>query len=334
MVFELIVVFCLTILMIFLLKQYAYNFSLISLPNDRSDHMVAIPKGAGIGFVSSVFIVLAIFHFDIVVEYLWSIVAIFLIFMIGIYDDMFDSSPEVKFLSIIVATILLCMDGMVIDNIGVYLDTKIYLGWLALPFSMFAISGVTNALNLIDGIDGLAASISIIIFSIFAILGYNNKDMFMFYISTFFIVALFAFLIFNWSPASIFMGDSGSLTLGFIIAMLSIKALEYMSAISMVFIVGVPILDTVIAIVRRKVSNKSITQPDKCHIHHILKTLFGNNVPKTVIFLTLVQLLYVIFGFVFSNIKDDSWMLVVFILNIWFLYIWLQSMIKKQKRGC
>jgi len=334
MLFEIIFVWSLTLILIYFLKKYAYKLSLIDLPNDRSEHISEIPRGAGIAFVLSVFISLAIFHFDILREYTWTTIAIWMIFAIGIYDDRYDSAPKLKFAIIIVATIFLYMDGIVIDDMGTYFGARATLGWFALPFTMFAMSGFTNALNLIDGLDGLASSISIVIFGIFAILGYNYHDMFMFYISIFFIVALFAFLVFNWNPASIFMGDSGSLTLGFVIAMLGIKSLEYLPAVSMLFITGVPIMDTLVVMFRRKLSGKSAFAPDKCHIHHILKTFFSDNVKRTVAFLVILQSLYAILGLIFDNVEDDGLMMVLFGLNILFLYILLQVMIKKQKRIC
>jgi len=129
----------------------------------------------------------------------------------------------------------------------------------------------------------LAATISIIILSTFFIVGYQNDDYFMMLLSMSFTTALFAFLVFNWHPASIFMGDSGSLTLGFVISLLAVKSLDYLPTISILFIAAIPILDTIVVIFRRKLNGKSAFQADHCHFHHVLKSFFSDDTRRTVI---------------------------------------------------
>jgi len=332
--FEYIFVFLVALFCIYILKNNASKLSLVDIPNNRSEHTITTPRGAGIGFVTSVLLSLIIFHFDIIVQYIYSFIAIFLVFAVGILDDRHDTAPKTKFLVIIVATIFLYMDDISIYDMGIYFGFEAELGWFALPFTMFAISGFTNALNLIDGLDGLAGSLSLVIFIIFTILGYNSGDDFIFYIALYFVISLLVFLFFNWNPASIFMGDSGSLALGFVIAMLGIKSLTYLPAVSMLFITGIPIMDTIVVIARRKKAGKSAFSPDKCHIHHILKTFFKDNIKRTVAFLVVLQSIYSMIGLLFDNVKDDGLMMIFFISNIVLLYILLQAMIKRQNRKC
>jgi UDP-GlcNAc:undecaprenyl-phosphate GlcNAc-1-phosphate transferase len=331
---KLCLIFVATVISINIIKAKAHSIGLVDIPNERSEHTNHTPRGAGIGFVSIVLLSIIIFQFDIFIEYIFTFVAIAMVFAIGIYDDMHDSLPNTKFAVIIVATLLLYFDNIVIDDMGTYYGARALLGWFAIPFTMFAVSGYTNALNLIDGLDGLAGSLSIIIFAIFAILGYNHHDDFIFYVALYFMISLMAFLIFNWNPASIFMGDSGSLTLGFVIAMLGIKSLEYLPAVSMLLITGLPIMDTLVVMFRRKLSGKSAFQPDKCHIHHILKTFFGDNVKRTVSFLIVLQSIYAIIGLLFDNVQDDGLMMTLFLINILVLYILTNRMIKIQNRTC
>jgi len=331
---KLCLIFVATVISINIIKAKAHSIGLVDIPNERSEHTNHTPRGAGIGFVSIVLLSIIIFQFDIFVEYIFTFVAIAMVFAIGIYDDMHDSLPNTKFAVIIVATLLLYFDNIVIDDMGTYYGARALLGWFAIPFTMFAVSGYTNALNLIDGLDGLAGSLSIIIFAIFAILGYNHHDDFIFYVAIYFMISLMAFLIFNWNPASIFMGDSGSLTLGFVIAMLGIKSLEYLPAVSMLLITGLPIMDTLVVMFRRKLSGKSAFQPDKCHIHHILKTLFGDNVKRTVGFLIVLQSIYAIIGLLFDNVQDDGLMMTLFLMNILALYVLTKRMIIAQNRSC
>jgi len=153
-------------------------------------------------------------------------------------------------------------------------------------------------------------------------------------ISGAFIAALLAFLVFNWYPASIFMGDSGSLTLGFVIAMLAIKSLEYLPTVSILFVAAIPILDTLVVMIRRKLNGRSIFSADRCHIHHILRHFFAEDTRKTVLFLGVFQLIYSLTGLQLDKSMDEGLLLILFLLNIVLLYLFLGAMIKRQKREC
>ena len=334
MYFEFILIFIVTLFFIYVVKHYASKIGFIDIPNERSMHGNTIPHGAGIGFYMSVFLVLSFYHFDMLISYIWIVIAIFFIFVTGILDDHHDISPNTKFLIIFISTIFLSFNNIIITNLGTFFNYEISLGWVALPFTIFAVAGFTNALNLIDGLDGLAATVSIVILTTFFIVGYQNDDFFIMLISGAFISSLFAFIFFNWYPASIFMGDSGSLTIGFVISMLAIKSLEYLSATSILFIAAIPILDTLVVMFRRKSNGRSIFAADMCHIHHVLKSLFDENTKKTVLFLGLIQFIYSMVGlFLNKNIKDE-YIFILFLFNVIFLYLILDNIIKKQKRKC
>lgn len=136
------------------------------------------------------------------------------------------------------------------------------------------LSGFTNALNLIDGLDGLAGTISFIILSTFLYIGLAHQDELIVTICSIVLSSLVAFLIFNWNPAKIFMGDSGSLFLGFVISIVATISLKYIHPISVLYLVALPIVDTLIVMVRRIRNGKSHFSPDKTHIHHILLNFF------------------------------------------------------------
>jgi len=329
-----ILLFFTTILLIYFIKSHAEKFGLIDIPNGRSSHNNHTPKGAGIGFVLAIVFISPFLYSSILKEYIWVFLAIFLVFIVGILDDRHDVSPKSKFVVIIIATFLLYMNDMYISQLGMYFGYEINLGWFALPFTIFAVVGFTNALNLIDGLDGLAATIGIIMLSAFCIIGYQNDDLFMLSLSSMFIVSLLAFLIFNWYPASIFMGDSGSLTLGFVIAVLAIKSLNYIPTASILLITAVPLLDTIIVMLRRKLKGKSMFAADRCHMHHILRHVFSENTPKTVLFLGALQSILTFFGLQLHKGIREEYILGLFLLNVIFLYRFLAQMIKKQKREC
>jgi len=331
---DFICIFVVSLILIKLVKNHAAKLGLMDVPNERSAHCSIIPRGAGIGFYLAVALIIPVFHFDLIFSYLWTAVAILIIFMVGVLDDHHDTSPNTKFFVLIIAAVFLSFDNIIISDIGTFFGVAISLGWFALPFTVFAVVGFTNALNLIDGLDGLSATISMIILGTFFFVGYEHDDLFMMLLSGAFIAGLLAFILYNWHPASIFMGDSGSLTLGFVIATLSIKSLAYLPAISILFVAAIPILDTVIVMVRRKRNGRSMFSADRCHIHHILRHFFAEDTPRTVIFLGVLQAIYSLTGLQLDKEMDDGYLLVLFVLNIVLLYLFLGAMIKRQGRVC
>ncbi len=331
---EFISVFALSALLIYVVREHAEKWGMTDIPNDRSTHVHHTVRGAGIGFYLATVIVLALFSHEMVLSHLWTFVAIFLVFFVGVLDDHNDTSPNTKFFIIILSTVFLYFDGIVISDLGTFFGVELSLGWFALPFTIFAVTGFTNALNLIDGLDGLAGTISIVILLGFFTVGYQYDDLFMMYLSGFFIAALSAFLIYNWHPASIFMGDSGSLTLGFIISLLAIRSLEYLPTISILFVAAIPILDTLIVMIRRKRNGRSMFSADRCHIHHILRHFFAEDTPKTVFFLGLFQAVYTFTGLQLAKDTDEGYLLMLFTLNVIIFYLFLGAMIKRQKREC
>ena len=334
MYFVFIGVFLLSIGLVHIVIFNAPKWGLMDIPNERSAHKVHTPRGAGIGFYFAVALILPIFYFQLLAEHWQMLLAVFLVFLIGILDDHRDAAPKTKFVVLAISTIILYFDDIYINEVGNYFGIPISLGWLALPFTIFAVIGFTNALNLIDGLDGLAGSISIVILSAFFYLGSVHQDPFMMIFSGAFIAALFGFLIFNWNPASIFMGDSGSLTLGFIIAMLAIKSLAYIPAVSVLFIAAVPLLDTFIVMLRRKMNKKSLFSADKCHIHHLLQKFFGDCTKTTVIFLGILQAIYTIIGLQLEKDIEQTIPMLLFILNVVLFYILLNRMVQRQGRCC
>ncbi len=331
---EFISVFALSALLIYVVREHAEKWGMTDIPNDRSTHVHHTVRGAGIGFYLATVIVLALFSHEMVLSHLWTFVAIFLVFFVGVLDDHNDTSPNTKFFIIILSTVFLYFDGIVISDLGTFFGVELSLGWFALPFTIFAVTGFTNALNLIDGLDGLAGTISIVILLGFFTVGYQYDDLFMMYLSGFFIAALSAFLIYNWHPASIFMGDSGSLTLGFIISLLAIRSLEYLPTISILFVAAIPILDTLIVMIRRKRNGRSMFSADRCHIHHILRHFFAEDTPKTVFFLGVFQAVYTFTGLQLVKDTDEGYLLMLFTLNVIIFYLFLGAMIKRQKREC
>ena len=321
--FQFIIIFILSLIIFFIslisLKvfiRFVAHTGFIDTPDHRSNHSIITPSSAGIPVfiaiaLSSMFLSPEIFH-----NYTTTAFGIFLIFLLGAYDDLKDIRARYKVIIIALVTVLSCWDGIVIMNAGTYFGYTIPLTWLAIPLTLFSVLGFTNALNLIDGVDGLAGTISIIILGSLWSIGYQNNDLFLMGLPILIIPALLAFLIYNWYPAKIFMGDSGSLTLGFVISLLSIKALEYVNPIVMLFLIAIPVIDTFVIISRRRMYGQSIFHPDKNHAHHVLYNYFKGNVKMTVIVIALLQLVYTILGMTLVKIMPQAVTLPFFLLTV------------------
>lgn len=308
--------------------KFSKKIGLIDIPNERSIHKNPIPRGAGIAFIVAVFIVLALFDLAYLKNYYYIYMAITIVLIAGIWDDLKNISPKIKFIFIFIASLLLYVNDVAIYSLGTYFGYEFVLPtWVVFPFTFFAIAGYTNALNLMDGLDGLAGSISIVIFVTFFGIGIEYNDELLISLSSFFVVTLLAFLLFNWNPAKIFMGDSGSLSLGMVIAILGIHATQYITPTSVLFIVALPILDTFIVMTRRIQRHKSIFNADKNHMHHFLFNVKGD-VRYTVLILIMMQIIFSIIGYQISQ-ANNSLSLILFIL---LFYIYLNLFDQRLKR--
>lgn len=333
MFLEYTLIFVITIVLIKLIIANALRLNLVDVPNARSMHVRHHPRGAGIGFFMAVALVEPFFHFHLLFEHFLTLGAIFAVFVVGVLDDHQDTRPNTKFVVIGAASLLVWFDGIAVTELGNLFGFEITLGWLALPFTLFAIIGFTNALNLIDGLDGLAGSVSLVILTALFSIGYMYDDALIMAVSGAFIAGLTAFLLYNWNPASIFMGDSGSLTLGFIIGVLVIKAAAYVHPVTVLFLIAIPLMDTIIVMVRRKRHGKSMFAADKTHLHHVLFNFFNKNTKKTVLFLAVLQAVYSVTALQLVESADQTMSLVLFGLNVIAMYFLFSGMLRRQQAG-
>jgi UDP-GlcNAc:undecaprenyl-phosphate/decaprenyl-phosphate GlcNAc-1-phosphate transferase len=290
----------------------APKLSLMDIPNERSSHKRQIPRGAGLVFGFIFIIGVLIFDFQNFSEIKYILLAAFIVYLCGGLDDIYSLSPKQKIAMILIASIIVYFNGYQITNIGTYFNISTNLGYLALPITLFTIIGFTNAVNLSDGLDGLAGSISAIILSAIFVIGFIYNDNTLMIWSALLVSVILAFLVLNWHPAKVFMGDSGSLFLGFVIAILCIKCMDYVNPISIFFLAAVPILDTLVVFRRRIQRGKSPFEADKNHLHHIL-----NNIKQdkafTVRMLISIQLVFSCMALQLHK-QDDALNLLVFFL--------------------
>ena len=197
-----------------------------------------------------------------------------LITLLGVYDDVYGATAKTKFsVQILIATFVSII-GFNIPVIDLPFLEPIHLGILAYPAAIFWIVAITNAVNLVDGLDGLAAGIALIAITPMTIISLTEANVIMALICFTLTGSLLGFLIFNFHPARIFMGDSGSLFLGYILAIVSVhtstKGGSAVIIMTPLLALGLPILDTTLAIVRRAWYGMPLFSGDKNHIHHKL----------------------------------------------------------------
>ena len=328
MSFDPILTFILSLVFLALFVRFAGQLGFSDIPDFRSSHKHVTPSSSGIAFFVAAFIASFFSDFNIYNNHGLSILAAFMVFLLGVFDDLKNYPARYKLYIVTAAAILSCWDGFIIKDIGTYFGYTIPLISISIPFTVFAVLAFTNALNLIDGLDGLAGSISIIILSSLWFIGYQNNDHFIIGVTSLIVPALLAFLVFNWNPAKVFMGDSGSLTLGFIISILSIKALDYVSPVVILYLVAVPVCDTIIIIIRRKTYGRSIFHPDNNHTHHVLLDVFKGKVKTTVLVIATIQIAYSLAGILLVRTLPQELSLTFLVLNIVIWYFVLIRLCK------
>ena len=262
-----------------IVKKFAHKIGAIDVPkDDRRMHKEPIPRLGGLAIFFGFLFSFLIFG-NITIQMKSVVLGSVIIVILGIIDDIIPLSAKLKFvIQIIAAGIPVMMGGLRIERFTNFLpfssDPYIDLGVLSIPVTIILIVGITNAVNLIDGLDGLAVGISTIsaftMLAISFILNLPQIGIMMAALSG----ACVGFMPYNFNPAKIFMGDTGSTFLGYILATASIMGLfKYYAIISFAvpfLILGLPIFDTGFAMVRRILNGQSPMQADRGHVHHKL----------------------------------------------------------------
>lgn len=333
LIFFFIINFVFAFLVSYLTTPYAIKIAkkigAIDIPKDsRRVHKVPTPRLGGIAIFFSFFLTLLIFNkFDKKMMIL--IISSTIILISGVIDDTKGLSPKLKLLFQISAALIIAIFGIRIKYISNFIsgDGYIYLGMLSIPLTVFWIVGITNTVNLIDGLDGLAAGVSAISSATLLVIVYTQGDLMLSLILIALIGAIVGFLPYNFNSARIFMGDTGSLFLGFVLSVISMEATIKSAAALAVFIpiftLGIPIFDTSFAILRRLKARKPIMQADKGHLHHrLLKK--GLTQKQTVLILYFMSMILGMSAYFMSSTSRLVSIIVLildFILVSYVLYI-------------
>lgn len=279
-----------------LVKSFAYKIGAIDVPKDsRRMHKKPVPRLGGLaiflGFMVSILLFVHIDH-----QMKGILLGAVIIVVLGVVDDMTPLRAKFKFLVQICAALVAVYHGVVIEiltNPNVFSDAPYWsLGWLKYPVTVLWIVGVTNAVNLIDGLDGLASGVSTISAMTMLVIAILVSEQQVAIVMAALAGACLGFMPYNKNPAKMFMGDTGSTFLGYILATYSIQGLfKYYAIVSFAvpfLVLGLPIFDTAFAIVRRVAHGQSPMTPDRGHIHHRMMDM-GLNQKQTVAALYVVS---------------------------------------------
>jgi UDP-GlcNAc:undecaprenyl-phosphate/decaprenyl-phosphate GlcNAc-1-phosphate transferase len=273
--------FGLTLGMIRILLPRAERYGLVDHPGgDRKDHDGITPTVGGLAIVAGLALAALLGQFAADVHpAFWA--GLLLIALTGTADDILELQPTIKFAAQIAASLLMVYwSGLMLHSLGnLVSEQPLLLGRFAVPLTVFAVIGVINAINLCDGADGLGGGLVFIAVAWIALMSAVSAHTGSLALSLALLGCIAAFLAFNlrspWSRrAAIFLGDAGSLSLGFALAWLTVDAAQpraqLFAPVTAIWLVAIPISDTIVCMSRRLLKGKNPFQPDRTHLHHIL----------------------------------------------------------------
>ncbi|MBE6156219.1 MAG: undecaprenyl/decaprenyl-phosphate alpha-N-acetylglucosaminyl 1-phosphate transferase [Firmicutes bacterium] len=321
------ITFLVSVILVPLAKKIAIHVGALDIPDARKVHKHPTPRMGGLAIYCAFLLGYMLFG-KLNIQIVSILIGSFLIVILGMLDDIKPIRALYKFIVQIIAAIIVVVYGQIyftkITFLGLNLEFNLITSYV---LSVFFIVSITNAINLIDGLDGLSSGISSIYFLTISIIAmllgkFSGLDV---TLSLIMLGATLGFLFHNFPPAKIFMGDSGSLFLGFmisVIALVSYKVATLTSLVIPIVILAIPIFDTVLAIFRRLLKGESIGAPDKEHFHHqLLKLKFSPRVSIIIIYLVNILFSAVSIFYVIGNTKVAIVLYLFLMLALLFLIL-------------
>lgn len=330
-----IVTFFISLLLVPIVNKITKKLGIIAHTNNRTIHKGIIARTGGYAIYASFLIGAMIFlKTDIQINSI--MIGGFIIFLVGFYDDIHDLKPKYKMIGqIIAALVVIFYGGISLKGFTIPFlpDTLSYI--IAIIITIGWIVGITNAINLIDGLDGLCAGISIIVLFTISMtsLTYGRTDISS--LSLLLAGAIAGFLVYNFHPASVFLGDCGALYIGFMISVISLLGFGYKSSTfftlgAPIVVLMVPIVDTIIAIVRRKVHHKSFSEADRNHLHHNLMFKLELGQTKSVLTLYVVTILFSLCSYLYLYDKIAATVLFIMLMIVFEIFVEATGMIDRK----
>lgn len=336
---DLTIAFLIALVSAFLLtypvKKFALIIKAVDFPTHRKIHTKVTPRIGGLAIFLGAF--LGALYLQPSHPHLPEIVGgAFVIVITGMLDDRYGIKPVIKLTGQLVAASFLVSSGLIIERITLPFIGMIDLGLFSVLITVLWVVGITNAINLIDGLDGLATGVTTIALTSMFIMAMIDVQVMAAYLCIVLIGANIGFLYHNFYPAKIYMGDTGSNFLGFMIAAISMlglfKNIALFSFIIPIIVLAVPIFDTLFAIVRRAYNKESIMMADNKHIHYRLIAA-GYSHRKTVLIIYAFSALFGSMAIIFSNASITTSLIVtVFILLLLHIFAELAGLVLGGKR--
>ncbi len=299
-----------------LVIKIAYKLGAVDQPDHRKVHQHTMPRLGGMAIYLS-FLVCMLFYIGAKGPFIGLIIGASIIFMVGMLDDIYQISPWVKLLGQCAAAAAAIYFGVMVEFLTNPFDGLLNLGYFSIPLTFIWIVGVSNAINLIDGLDGLAGGVSAIAAITMGIVALFQGQVPVAVAAFILAAGIAGFLPYNFYPAKTFMGDGGSNFLGFVLACIAIlgtaKSAALISLFIPIVILGIPILDTFFAILRRIHKQAPIFKPDKDHLHHRLMAL-GMSHRRSVFTIYLISAFFSTVAITLTFITDPKAMLALGLL--------------------
>jgi UDP-GlcNAc:undecaprenyl-phosphate GlcNAc-1-phosphate transferase len=295
-----------TMLLMPLLMRKAEQWQFVDIPDSRKVHSSAIPRIGGLAMVAGAVIPMMLW-LSPSREVLSLFAAISIIVAFGAWDDRTNLNYKTKFLGQSIGVLIVIVFGGVKLSVLPLMGPEPVSDIIVIPLTFIFLLGVTNAINLSDGLDGLAGGTTMLSFGVIAILGYLQQDLVVVVVSIAVLGSILGFLRFNTHPASVFMGDGGSQFLGFSVGVAAVMLTQRpdgsLSPALPLLLLGLPILDTVLVMVKRIQDKRSPFAPDKNHIHHRLLALgFGQF--EAVVIIYVMQSVLVVGAYLMQSQSD------------------------------
>ena len=333
LIMSFVVTMVITALLIPIVMKIGAKLGIVAHKNKRTVHKVEVPRIGGYAIYISSLIGMVIFlKTDPQINAI--LIASFLVFFVGLFDDVHDLSPKTKLIVELIAALIVILYG------DIYLKGFDFLpaNWppiLPGAITVLWIVGITNAINLIDGLDGLSSGISIIVLFTISITSLTSGRTDIASLSLVLAGAIMGFLFYNFHPAKIFLGDCGALYIGFMISVISLLGFGY--NVSTFFTLGapivvlmVPIMDTLIAIIRRKVHHKKFSEADKAHLHHNLMFKLKLGHRKSVIVLYGVTFLFSLTSYIYLYDSLLGTIMFIILMLIFELFVEMTNMVSRK----
>lgn len=319
--------FFITIVLVLILCPIAHALKFTDKPCLRKNHSGETPLIGGV----SIYFCLLLSLFWLPINNYWFVLSITLIVICGVIDDYKHLSYKIRLCTEAIATlIMIFMGGVEITNLGnLFGFGDIQLGYFSPIVTIIAVVGGINAFNMTDGIDGGTGGLALIILGLVLVLATSNSDVLA--ICSLFIPAVAAFLLFNMrifgrKKATIFLGDAGSMLLGFTICYLVILISQgenkVISPVTVLWIIGIPLVDAVSIMLRRIQKGRSPFSPDREHFHHILP-LAGYTINQTLGIILFLSLCLAGFGIAAEKIFElPEWLMFYLFMVLFVVYFW------------